>query len=84
MLLERAVQHAVGRFAGKRFTKIMTAAVDEIPLDSLAHRLGVTTVAKKLEKSELESLSEEIFVHLDGCRMSLFVPRDASRKGLAC
>src|SRR2546427_8731314 len=42
LLMERAVQHAVGKFAGKRVTKIMTAAVDRKPLATLlAHRLGV-------------------------------------------
>src|SRR3989449_7528602 len=42
MLLERAVQHAVMRFAGRRITKVMTAAVDGVPLATLlAHRLGV-------------------------------------------
>src|SRR5437773_12436665 len=42
MLMERAVHHAGGKFAGKRVTKIMTAAVDGVPLAALlAHTLGV-------------------------------------------
>src|SRR5207245_5602819 len=48
LLMERAVQHAVGKFAGKRVTKIMTAAVDGIPLATLlAHRLGVGLLVAK-------------------------------------
>src|SRR3989449_3294027 len=55
MLMERAVQHAVGKFAGKRVTKIMTAAVDRIPLANLlAHplRVGLLCAKKKREGGE--------------------------------
>src|SRR5438093_11987216 len=64
MLMERAVQHAVGRFAGKRVTKIMTAAVDGIPLATLlAHRLCVgLLVAKKQREVGVREFIEDIFV----------------------
>src|SRR6266567_3760459 len=48
MLLERAVQQAVGKFAGKRVNKVMTAAVDGVPLATLlAHRLGTRLIVAK-------------------------------------
>ncbi len=83
LLLERAVQHAVGKFAGKRVTKIMTAAVDGIPLATLlAHRLGVgLLVAKKAREVGVRELIEEIFVPpKTAVVLSLFVPRDAIKK----
>jgi len=83
LLLERAVQHAVGKFAGKRVTKIMTAAVDGIPLATLlAHRLGVgLLVAKKAREVGVREFIEEIFVPpKTAVVLSLFVPRDAIKK----
>src|SRR5207245_5147975 len=51
-LMERAVQHAVGKFAGKRGTKIMTAAVDGMELGNLlAHRLRVRLLAANKDKA---------------------------------
>src|SRR6266700_1708686 len=48
MLLERAVQQAVGAFAGKRINKVMTAAVDGVPLATLlAQRLGKRLIIAK-------------------------------------
>src|SRR6266571_4975547 len=63
LLMERAVQHAVGKFAGKRVTKIMTAAVDGIPLATLlAHRLGVgLLVAKKAREVGVREFIDDIF-----------------------
>ena len=83
MLLERAVQNAVGEFAGKRITKILTAAVDGIPLATLlAHRLGVSLlVAKKTREVGVREFIEEIFVPpKTAVVLSLFVPRDAIKK----
>jgi purine operon repressor len=85
MLLERAVQFAVGKFAGKRITKIMTAAVDGIPLATLlAHRLGVhLVVAKKGREAGVREFFEEVFTPVpnSGALVSLFVPRDALKRG---
>ncbi len=83
LLMERAVQHAVGKFAGKRVTKIMTAAVDGIPLATLlAHRLGVgLLVAKKAREVGVREFIEEIFVPpKTAVVLSLFIPRDAIKK----
>jgi adenine phosphoribosyltransferase len=84
MLLERAVQHAVMRFAGRRITKVMTAAVDGIPLATLlAHRLGVELIlAKKNREVGVREFIEEVFVPAKtAMMMSLYVPRDAIRRG---
>ncbi|HZY47264.1 MAG TPA: phosphoribosyltransferase family protein, partial [Candidatus Bathyarchaeia archaeon] len=83
MLMERAVQQAVGRFAGKRITKIMTAAVDGIPFATLlAHRLGVgLLIAKKTREVGVREFIEEIFVPpKTAVVLSLFVPRDEIKK----
>src|SRR2546425_7517462 len=84
MLLERAVQHAVMRFAGRRITKVMTAAVDGVPLATLlAHRLGVGLIlAKKNREVGVREFIEEVFVPAKtAMMMSLYVPRDAIRRG---
>src|SRR5437879_13188834 len=81
--MERAVQHAVSKFAGNRVTKIMTAAVDGIPLATLlAHRLGVgLLVAKKAREVGVREFIEEIFVPpKTAVVLRLFVPSDALKK----
>jgi adenine/guanine phosphoribosyltransferase-like PRPP-binding protein len=84
LLLERAVQHAVNAFAGMRITKILAAATDGIPLAALlAHRLGVgLVIAKKNREVGVREFIEEVFIPSKTAIMiSLFVPRDALRKG---
>ena len=83
MLLERAVQHAMGKFAGRRITKVLTAATDGIPLATLlAHRLGVNLiVAKKNREVGVREFIEEVYVPArTAIMLSLFVPRDALRR----
>ena len=62
LFLERAVQYAVDKFAGKRITKVITSAVDGIPLATLlAHRLGVKLViAKKDREVGVREFIEEV------------------------
>jgi len=84
LLLERAVQHAINAFAGKRITKVLAAAVDGIPLATLvAHRLGVGLVmAKKSREVGVREFIEEIYIpSKTAIMMSLFVPRDAIKRG---
>jgi adenine phosphoribosyltransferase len=84
LLLERAVQHAVNRFAGTRITKILSPAVDGVPLATiLAHRLGVNLViAKNTREVGVSAFFEEIYVPgRSGMVLSLYVPRDALRRG---
>jgi len=84
LLLERAVQHAVNAFAGMRITKILAAAVDGVPLAALlAHRLGVgLIIAKKSREVGVREFIEEIYIpNRTAIMVSLYVPRDALRKG---
>lgn len=84
LLMERAVQYAINKFAGKRVTKILTAAVDGIPLATLvAHRLGVGLVmAKKAREVGVREFIEEVYIPAKtAMMMSLYVPRDALKKG---
>jgi len=84
LLMERAVQHAIHKFAGRRVTKILTAAVDGIPLATLvAHRLGVGLVlAKKTREVGVREFIEEVYIPAKtAMMMSLYVPRDALKKG---
>lgn len=83
MLLERAVQQAINAFAGKRVTKILTAAVDGVPLATLvAHRLGVgLVVAKQTREIGVREFIEEVFVPGRTATVhSLFIPRDAIKR----
>jgi len=84
LLLERAVQHAINLFAGKRITKIVTAAVDGVPIATLlAHRLSVgLVIAKKSREVGVREFIEEVYIpSKTAVMMSLYVPRDCLRKG---
>jgi adenine/guanine phosphoribosyltransferase-like PRPP-binding protein len=84
LLLERAVQHAVNRFAGARITKILSPAVDGIPLAVLlADRLGVKLViAKKTREVGVREFIEEVYVpDKSAMVISLYVPRDTLKRG---
>lgn len=84
LLLERSVQYAINAFAGRRITKVLTAAVDGVPLATLlAHRIGVSLiVAKKSREVGVREFIEEIYIpSKTAMMMSLYVPRDSIRKG---
>lgn len=84
LFLERAVQHAINKFAGKRVTKILTAAVDGIPLATLlAHRLGVKLIVAKREREVgVKDFIEEVYTpYHTAVMVSLYVPRGAIKKG---
>ncbi len=50
-ILQQAANHALANFAGKRVTKILTAAVDGIPLATMvANSLGVNLIVAKRNK----------------------------------
>ena len=83
-LLQQAVQHAFSRFAGRRVTKIMTAAVDGIPLSILiSDALGVDlVVAKKTKEVGIRDFVEETFIPGNSDMvMSLYIPRGSIKKG---
>jgi adenine/guanine phosphoribosyltransferase-like PRPP-binding protein len=84
LLLERAVQHAVNKFAGTRITKILSPAVNGLPLAAiLAHRLGVhLVIAKNTREVGVSAFFEEIYIPgRSAMVLSLYVPRDALRRG---
>lgn len=84
MLLERAVQQAVNKFAGQRVTKILTPETDGIPLATLlANRLGVPlAIAKKTREIGVGEFIEEVYIpSKSAMMMSYYVPRSMFRKG---
>ncbi len=83
-LLQQAVQYAFSKFAGRRITKILTAAVDGIPLSTLmSDALGVDMViAKKNKDVGIRDFIEETFIPGNSdIVMSLYIPRGAIKKG---
>jgi adenine phosphoribosyltransferase len=84
LFLERAAQHAVNRFAGTRITKMLSPAVDGVPLAAiLAHRLGVKLViAKNTREVGVSAFFEEVYIpRRSAMVLSLYVPRDALKRG---
>jgi len=82
-LLNQAANYALAKFAGKRITKVLTAAVDGIPLATIiASSLGVNLVTAKYSREVgVPSFLEETYV-LDpsGVTMTLYIPKDAIKK----
>ena len=82
-LLNQAANYAIAKFAGKRITKVLTAAVDGIPLATLiAKILGVNLViAKPMKEVGVSAFLEETYILGEsGCTMTFFMPRNAIRK----
>jgi len=82
-LLNQAANYAIAKFAGKRITKVLTAAVDGIPLATMiAKTLGVNLViAKPVKEVGVSAFLEETCVLSESGRtMTFFVPRNAIRR----
>jgi adenine/guanine phosphoribosyltransferase-like PRPP-binding protein len=82
-ILRQASHHALAVFAGKRVTKVLTAAVDGIPLGTMvANSLGVNIVIAKLNKEVgVPSFLEETFALKDsGVTQTFYVPKDSLKK----
>ena len=82
-ILRQAAHHALAVFAGRRVTKILTAAVDGIPLATMvANNLGVSLVIAKWNKEVgVPAFLEETYALKDsGVTMTLYIPRDALKK----
>jgi len=82
-ILRQASHYALATFAGRRVTKILTAAVDGIPLATMvANSLGVDLViAKRGKEVGVPAFLEETYVLKDsGVTMTLYVPKDALKK----
>jgi purine operon repressor len=82
-ILQQAANHALANFAGKRVTKVLTAAVDGIPLGTMvASTLGVNLViAKRNKEVGVKAFLEETYALRDsGVTMTLYVPKDAVKR----
>ncbi len=82
-LLRQAANHALAKFAGKRITKVLTPAVDGVPLaTTVANALGVNLVIAKPNKEVgVPSFFEETYILADsGFTMTLYMPKDSIRK----
>jgi len=79
-ILKQAAHHALATFAGKRVTKVLTAAVDGIPLATMvANSLGVNlAIAKRDKEVGVPAFLEETYVLRDsGVTMTLYLPKNA-------
>ena len=82
-ILRQAAHYALATFAGKRVTKVLTAAVDGIPIATMvANSLGVNlVVAKRNKEVGVPSFLEETYVLKDyGYTMTLYIPREAIKR----
>ncbi len=82
-ILQQAAQHALATFAGARVTKVLTAAVDGIPLGTMvANALGVDLlIAKRGKEVGVPAFLEETYVlRGSGVTMTLYLPKDALKR----
>ena len=82
-ILQQAANRALASFAGKRVTKVLTAAVDGIPLATMvANALGVNlVVAKRSKEVGVKAFLEETYALKDsGVTMTLYIPKDAVKR----
>ncbi len=82
-ILRQAAHHALATFAGKRVTKVLTAAVDGIPLATMvANQLGINLVVAKWNKEVgVPAFLEETYVLRDsGVTMTLYIPKTAIKR----
>lgn len=83
-LLRLAAQYAISKFAGKRINKVLTPAVDGIPLATLiANSLDVDLViAKKNKEIGVKEYIEENYIPQNlGVILTFYIPKDAIKKG---
>ncbi|MCJ7631716.1 adenine phosphoribosyltransferase [Candidatus Bathyarchaeota archaeon] len=84
LLLQQATQYFFSRFSGKRITKVMTAAVDGIPLATLiCEALGTEMViAKKTKDVGIRGFVEESYIPGNSAIVvTLYIPRNVIRRG---
>lgn len=82
-VLQQAANNALANFAGKRVTKVLTAAVDGIPLATMvANALGVNLViAKRSKEVGVKAFLEETYALKDsGVTMTLYIPKDVIKR----
>ncbi|MCL2257429.1 MAG: adenine phosphoribosyltransferase [Nitrososphaerota archaeon] len=83
-ILQQAANYALSNFAGKRVTKVLTVAVDGVPLGSMvANVLGVNLIIAKPDKNAgVKGFLEETYIlgRDSGLAITLYVPKDAIKK----
>jgi adenine phosphoribosyltransferase len=82
-ILQQAANHALANFAGRRVTKVLSAAVDGIPLATMvANALGVNlVVAKRNKEVGVKAFLEETYVlRGSGVTMTIYIPKEAIKK----
>lgn len=82
-ILRQAAHHALANFAGKRVTKVLTAAVDGIPLATMvANQLGINLVVAKWNKEVgVPAFLEETYIlRGSGVTMTLYIPKTAIKR----
>ncbi len=82
-LLHQAAENVFSKFAGKRITKVLTAAVDGIPLaTAVATALGVDLViAKKAKEIGVKEFLEETYILGNSATVtSLYIPKGSIKK----
>ncbi|UCG45078.1 MAG: adenine phosphoribosyltransferase [Candidatus Bathyarchaeota archaeon] len=82
-ILKQAAHHALAAFAGKRVTKVLTPAVDGIPLATMvANALGVDlAVAKRNKEVGVQAFLEETYVLRDsGVTITHYLPKNAIKR----
>jgi adenine/guanine phosphoribosyltransferase-like PRPP-binding protein len=78
LLLRAVAREAAGRFADKRVTKVLSPAVDGIPIAAhIANELGVDLiVAKNVKEVGVETFIEESYIpSYSGIMMALYLPK---------
>jgi len=82
-IINQAANHGLALFAGKRVTKVLSAAVDGIPLATMvSNALGVNLViAKQTKEVGVKAFLEETFVLKNsGVTMTLYIPKGGIKK----
>lgn len=83
-ILQQAANYALANFAGKRVTKILTAATDGVPLATMvANALGVNLIlAKRNKEVGVKAFLDVTYVlgKDSGVTVTLFIPKDAFKK----
>ena len=83
-LLRQGAQYVFSKFAGRRITRILTPAVDGVPLATfIAGTLGVDfVIAKKTKEVGVKSFIEETVIPGNSAMiMSFYIPRSSIRRG---
>lgn len=83
-LLRQAANYALTKFAGKRITKVLTAAVDGVPLATMiANALSVNlAVAKSRKEVGVSKFLEETYVLSgSGVALTLYIPGISIKRG---